>query len=85
MAGTGILTKEMKDKQNCEKQKRLPQEIERLKKELNKRIAQGGNGLSNEETMKLSQRLDELLVEHLLGELGLLKKREKQRSQSKSG
>jgi len=85
MAGTGILTKEMKDKQNCEKQKCLPQEIERLKKELNKRIAQGGNGLSNEETLKLSQRLDELLVEHLLGELGLLKKREKQRSQSKSG
>lgn len=70
MAEAGILAKKTKDKQNCERQKRLPQEIERLKKELNKRVAQGGNRLDNEETLKLSQRLDELLVEHLLEELG---------------
>jgi len=69
MAGTGLLTKEAGDKENCEKQERLPQEIERLKIELNKRIAREGSGLNNEETLKLSQKLDELLVEHLLGKL----------------
>ncbi|MDI9514437.1 MAG: aspartyl-phosphate phosphatase Spo0E family protein [Clostridiaceae bacterium] len=50
----------------------LPQEIEKLKVELNRKVAQGSKGLNNEETLELSQKLDELLVQHLQDELGLI-------------
>jgi len=33
---------------------------------LNKKVVQGGKGLNNEEALKLSQRLDELIVKYLL-------------------
>ncbi|GFN35654.1 aspartyl-phosphate phosphatase Spo0E family protein [Tepidimicrobium xylanilyticum] len=46
--------------------KYLIQEIEKLRDELNKKVVQGGKGLNNEETLKLSQRLDELIVKYLL-------------------
>lgn len=60
--------KKSKDKQDSKKLKHLLQEIEKLRDELNKKVAQGGKGLNSEETLKLSQRLDELIVEHLLDE-----------------
>ncbi|NLC04216.1 MAG: diguanylate cyclase, partial [Tissierellia bacterium] len=60
--------KKTKEKQNSDKLKYLIQEIEKLRDELNKKVAQGGKGLNSEETLKLSQRLDELIVEHLLDE-----------------
>ncbi len=50
----------------------LPQEIERLKNELNKKVAQGNTRLNNKETLELSQKLDKLLVQHLQDELGLV-------------
>ena len=60
--------KKSKEKQNSEKLKHLLQEIEKLRDELNKKVTQEGKGINNEETLKLSQRLDELIVKHLLDE-----------------
>ena len=60
--------KKSKDKQDSKKLKHLLQEIEKLRDELNKKVTQEGKGINNEETLKLSQRLDELIVKHLLDE-----------------
>lgn len=58
--------KKTKEKQNSTKLKYLIQEIEKLRDELNKKVVQGGKGLNNEETLKLSQRLDELRADKIL-------------------
>lgn len=60
--------KKSKDKQDSKKLKHLLQEIEKLRDELNKKVTLEGKGINNEETLKLSQRLDELIVKHLLYE-----------------
>ena len=60
--------KKSKEKQNSEKLKHLLREIEKLRDELNKKVTLEGKGINNEETLKLSQRLDELIVKHLLDE-----------------
>jgi diguanylate cyclase (GGDEF)-like protein len=60
--------KKSKEKQNSEKLKHLLLEIEKLRDELNKKVTLEGKGINNEETLKLSQRLDELIVKHLLDE-----------------
>ncbi len=60
--------KKSKDKQDSKKLKHLLQEIEKLRDELNKKVTLDGKGINNEETLKLSQRLDELIVKHLLDE-----------------
>lgn len=72
MAGEGRLEKDPKEKQRCKGLQHLPQEIEKLKTELNLKVTQNGEKLNNEETLELSQRLDELIVNHLLNELDLL-------------
>lgn len=60
--------KKSKERQNSEKLKYLLQEIEKLRDELNKKVTQEGKGINNEGALKLSQRLDELIVKHLLYE-----------------
>jgi|GEM_PF-485522 len=73
MAGAGLLVKDPREKQSSEDLQYLPQEIEKLKTELNLKVTQNGEKLNNEETLELSQKLDELIVNHLLNELGSLR------------
>ncbi|MBU5437136.1 aspartyl-phosphate phosphatase Spo0E family protein [Tissierella sp. MSJ-40] len=47
--------------------KHLKREIEMLRSELNKEVIEGGKGISDVETIKLSQRLDELIARYLKG------------------
>lgn len=47
--------------------KHLKREIEMLRSELNKEVVEGGKGISDAETIKLSQRLDELIARYLKG------------------
>ncbi|MDI3477829.1 MAG: hypothetical protein PWQ59_1354 [Thermoanaerobacterium sp.] len=60
--------KKSKDKQNSEKLKHLLREIEKLRDELNKKVTLEGKGINNEETLKLSQKLDELITRYLIDE-----------------
>ena len=60
--------KKSKEKQNSEKLKHLLREIEKLRDELNKKVALEGKGINNEETLKLSQKLDELIIRYLIDE-----------------
>ncbi len=60
--------KKSKEKQNSEKLKHLLREIEKLRDELNKKVTQEGKGINNEETLKLSQKLDELITRYLKDE-----------------
>jgi diguanylate cyclase len=60
--------KKSKEKQNSEKLKHLLREIEKLRDELNKKVTQEGKGINNEETLKLSQKLDELITRYLIDE-----------------
>jgi len=48
--------------------KHLLQEIEKLRDELNKKVTLEGKGINNEETLKLSQKLDELITRYLIDE-----------------
>ncbi|HZK26959.1 MAG TPA: aspartyl-phosphate phosphatase Spo0E family protein [Thermoclostridium sp.] len=56
--------KESKEKLGNHKLKYLPEEIKKLRDELNKKVAQEGIGVNNEEVLKLSKRLDELIVRY---------------------
>jgi len=56
--------KKSKEKQNSEKLKYLLKEIEKLRNELNIKVIQEGKGINNEETLKLSQKLDELITKY---------------------
>lgn len=60
--------KKSKEKQNSEKLKHLLREIEKLRDELNKKVTLEGKGINNEETLKLSQKLDELITRYLIDE-----------------
>ena len=60
--------KKTKEKQNSEKLKHLLREIEKLRDELNKKVTLEGKGINNEETLKLSQKLDELITRYLIDE-----------------
>jgi len=60
--------KKSKEKQNSEKLKHLLREIEKLRDELNKKVVLEGKGINNEETLKLSQKLDELITRYLIDE-----------------
>lgn len=60
--------KKSKEGQNSEKLKYLLQEIEKLRDELNKKVTQEGKGINNEEALKLSQKLDELITRYLIDE-----------------
>lgn len=60
--------KKSKDKQDSKKLKHLLQEIEKLRDELNKKVTLEGKGINNEETLKLSQKLDELITRYLIDE-----------------
>jgi diguanylate cyclase (GGDEF)-like protein len=60
--------KKSKEKQNSEKLKHLLREIEKLRDELNKKVTQHDKGINNEETLKLSQKLDELITRYLKDE-----------------
>lgn len=60
--------KKSKEKQNSEKLKHLLREIEKLRNELNKKVTLEGKGINNEETLKLSQKLDELITRYLKDE-----------------
>lgn len=60
--------KKSKDKQDSKKLKHLLQEIEKLRDELNKKVTLEGKGINNEETLKLSQKLDELITRYLKDE-----------------
>jgi len=40
-------------------------EMEKLRDELNKKVANGSKGINNEETLKVSERLDELITKYL--------------------
>ena len=60
--------KKSKDKQDSKKLKHLLQEIEKLRDELNKKVTLEGKGINNEETLKLSQKLDELIIRYLIDE-----------------
>jgi len=60
--------KKSKEKQNCEKLKHLLLEIKKLRDELNKKVVLEGKGINNEETLKLSQKLDELIIRYLIDE-----------------
>jgi len=60
--------KKTKEKQNSDKLKYLIQEIEKLRDELNKKVTLEGKGINNEETLKLSQKLDELITRYLIDE-----------------
>jgi len=60
--------KKSKEKQNSEKLKHLLREIEKLRDELNKKVTLEGKGINNEETLKLSQRLDGLIARYLKDE-----------------
>lgn len=60
--------KKSKDKQDSEKLKHLLREIEKLRDELNKKVTLEGKGINNEETLKLSQKLDELITRYLIDE-----------------
>lgn len=42
--------------------------MEKLRDELNKKVANGCKGINNEETLKLSQKLDELIIRYLIDE-----------------
>ncbi|HOK44227.1 MAG TPA: aspartyl-phosphate phosphatase Spo0E family protein [Thermoclostridium caenicola] len=72
MVGAGLLVKEPKEL-NSDDLQCLPQEIEKLKTELNLKVTQNFEKLNNKETLELSQRLDELIVNHLLNELASLR------------
>lgn len=63
--------REPKGKMNRQKSGYL-QEIEGLRTELNLKAAQGDNEINSEETLKLSQRLDDLIVKHLMDEIETL-------------
>jgi len=60
--------KKSKEKQNSEKLKHLLREIEKIRDELNKKVTLEGKGINNEETLKLSQKLDELITRYLIDE-----------------
>jgi len=60
--------KKSKEKQNSEKLKHLLREIEKLRDELNKKVTLEGKGINNEETLRLSQKLDELITRYLIDE-----------------
>lgn len=60
--------KKSKDKQDSEKLKHLLREIEKLRDELNKKVTLEGKGINNEETLRLSQKLDELITRYLIDE-----------------
>jgi hypothetical protein len=48
--------------------KDLLKEIERLRDELNQKVAQSDKEINNEEMLKLSQKLDELIIKGLKDE-----------------
>lgn len=60
--------KKSKEKQNSEKLKHLLREIEKLRDELNKKVTLEDKEINNEETLKLSQKLDELITRYLIDE-----------------
>ncbi|MBZ4664621.1 MAG: diguanylate cyclase [Caloramator sp.] len=62
--------KEIKKEQKVQTNtlKDLREEIEKIRNELNKRVIQEGKGINNEETLKLSQKLDELIAKYLKNE-----------------
>lgn len=43
---------------------KLKHDIQKMQDELNKKVLENGKGISNQETLKLSQRLDELIVKY---------------------
>jgi len=57
--------KKTKERHNSDKLKYLLMEMEKLRDELNKKVANGCKGINNEETLKLSQKLDELITRYL--------------------
>ncbi|NLZ35377.1 MAG: aspartyl-phosphate phosphatase Spo0E family protein [Clostridiales bacterium] len=44
---------------------RLFREIEQLKSELNTKVIQDSGGINAEETLKISKKLDELIVKYI--------------------
>lgn len=48
----------------------LPLEIERLRNQLNEKVAQNDSTINSEDTLELSKKLDELIVRHVLNEMG---------------
>jgi diguanylate cyclase (GGDEF)-like protein len=60
--------KKTKERQNGEQLKYLLQEIEQLRNELYKEGTKVGEGANNEEVLKLSRKLDELITRYLMGE-----------------
>ena len=57
--------KKSKEKSNNEKLNRLFREIEQLKSELNTKVIQDSGGINAEETLKISKKLDELIVKYI--------------------
>jgi len=57
--------KKTKERHNSDKLKYLLLEMEKLRDELNKKVANGSKGINNEETLKVSERLDELITKYL--------------------
>lgn len=53
------------EKQNRANLKPLIIEMERLRDELNKKIFKDSNGISSEETLIISEKLDELIIKYL--------------------
>ena len=60
--------KKTKEKQNSDKLKHLLMEIEKLRDELNKKVSKESQGINNEETLKVSEKLDELIIRYLIDE-----------------
>lgn len=60
--------KKTKERHNSDKLKYLLMEMEKLRDELNKKVANGSKGINNEDTLKLSQRLDGLIARYLKDE-----------------
>lgn len=60
--------KKFKEEQSSKKLKDLLKEIERLRDELNQKVAQSDKEINNEEMLKLSQKLDELIIKGLKDE-----------------
>lgn len=60
--------KKFKEEQSSKKLKDLLKEIERLRDELNQKVAQSDKEINNKEMLKLSQKLDELIIKGLKDE-----------------
>ena len=57
--------KKTKERHNSDKLKYLLMEMEKLRDELNKKVANGSKGINNEDTLKVSEKLDELITKYL--------------------